>query len=231
MIYFNGGYEDAGAIWEQFCLRRNAAGGAPDAALAVIDVTDFWNDALTPYPAARLFRGGDAFAGKADGYLQVLLKEIVPVVETEVSEFTGESSLCRSIAGYSLAGLFAVFTFFRTNFFDRCASVSGSLWYDGFAEWMKKERLMRVPERAYLSLGEREKNARNPRMACVEACTAEAARRLEGAGAKTLFVLNPGGHFDQEVERIVRGLVWISESGEETGERRAEDDAAQTDGG
>ena len=232
IIYLNGGHEDAGAIWEEFCLRRNAASGIPLAALAVIDVTGAWNDALTPYPAAKLFRDGEAFSGKADEYLQVLLGDIVPAVETELSGLTGESPLCRSIAGYSLAGLFAVFSFFRTNFFDRCVSVSGSLWYDGFAAWVKKERIMRVPEKVYLSLGEREKNTRNPRMARVETCTAEIAEWFERAGAETLFERNPGGHFDQAVERLVRGLVWISESSKQTGEtkeRKTEIDATQTD--
>ncbi|PWM65910.1 MAG: hypothetical protein DBX38_06050 [Eubacteriales Family XIII. Incertae Sedis bacterium] len=203
-IYLNGGYEDADKIWEAFSYEEMKS------ALIAIDVTDEWNAALTPYPAPRLFKGGEDFAGRADSYSNSLMR-IMLTAEERISEMTGVKVKARAIAGYSLAGLFAVYSFYKTDAFDRLASMSGSLWFDGFIEFMRENKLKKVPEKAYFSLGDREKKARNKRMASVEDCTVQAVEIFKEAGAETLFELNAGGHFDGEIERIVKGLRFIAD--------------------
>ena len=177
----------------------------PHAAVVSVDVPD-WNRDLSPWKAERVFRKGDDFAGGAEEFLHKLLK-IVPEAEKTlgfVPEFRG-------IAGYSLAGLFAVWTLYRTDVFSRAASMSGSLWFDGFAEFMEEHRPVNAPEKVYLSVGEREKQTKNVRMAQVEACTVRTAEILRGYGTDVRFELNPGGHFDEVPGRIGRGLRWIVE--------------------
>lgn len=80
---------------------------------------------------------------------------------------------------------------------------SGSLWYDGFADWAQIQPA--APVRLALSIGDREKRTGNPRMAQGEACT----RLLAAHWAKQMpvrFWLEKGGHFDHTTARIARGI-------------------------
>lgn len=223
VIYLNGGYEDADEIWSRFtedtardekAAVNAAAVQTGGTALVAIDITREWNSALTPWEAPRTFKGGEDFAGKADEYLRILTG-IVFLAEDEIARMTGAGAASniqsRAIAGYSLAGLFAVYVFYKSDMFDRLASMSGSLWFDGFSDFMKENKLARIPDKAYFSLGDREKKTRNQRMAAVEDCTAFAAELFKTAGAETIFELVAGGHFDDETERILKGLRFIAD--------------------
>lgn len=164
-----------------------------------------WDGDLSPWPAPGTSPNRKDFAGRADDYLKELTESIVPSVEEKL----GFSPPFRSIAGYSLAGLFAIYALYRTDLFSRVASVSGALWYDGFLDFIKESSPMRLPERAYFSLGDREKKTRNRRLAPVEECTAEAEKLFRSLGTDTVFELNPGNHFMDVPERIAKGLRWI----------------------
>ena len=152
-----------------------------------------WNAALSPWPAPRAFRGGADFAGRADDFLQELTGRIIPAVETVPA---GR----RILAGYSLGGLFAVYAALNTDMFHRVASVSGSMWYDGFCDYA----LVRpcLAEKVCMSLGDREKNTRNQRMAAVESCSLRIARHLGCA-----LEMNPGGHFQDELPRMAKAVA------------------------
>lgn len=171
---------------------------------AVIDDVD-WEHDLSPWPAPKAFRGGTDFSGGGDEYLSELADRIVPAAE----EAMGFSPSCRILAGYSMAGLFAVYALYRTAIFDRVVSVSGSLWYDGFLDFMNKNRPVRLPERVYFSLGDREEMTKNRRLAAVGDCTAKAEERMRDLGVKTVFEMNEGNHFADPGERVAKGLSWI----------------------
>ncbi len=103
--------------------------------------------------------------------------------------------------------MFALWCGFRTDLFRGLASVSGSLWYDGFADYVRDNEMSPAVRSIYISLGDREKNAKNPRMAAVEeASRAVAALLREKTGLPAVFELNPGGHFRDVPERIARGI-------------------------
>lgn len=175
-----------------------------DAAVAVLpDVV--WNRELSPWPASRAFRGGEDFAGKAKEYLEILTGSILPAVEAEFVTPPAH----RGIAGYSLAGLFALYALCETPLFDRAASMSGSLWYDGFVPYVKRKGFERAPQRVYFSLGMQEKAARNPRLAQVEACTLEIYQFMKAYGVEAVFERHPGGHFQDVPQRMVKGVRWI----------------------
>lgn len=184
-------------------LVSKLAGGA--AVLVAIDQVD-WNHDLSPWPAKRAFRGSEDFGGGADSYLSELTKTIVPTVEASLP-FTPS---IRVLAGYSLAGLFALYAIYRTDLFNRIGSISGSLWYDGFLEFMQKNQPLRIPERVYFSLGDREKIARNSRLAVVEDHTIQAEQHLRKLGAATIFEENPGNHFEDALGRLAKGLQWLT---------------------
>ena len=169
--------------------------------VAAIDGAD-WNRDLTPWPAEAAFRGQPDFAGGADAHLKMLTERIVPMVEAEL-EPEG-----RALAGYSLAGLFAIYAALKTGMFPAAASVSGSMWYPDFATFAEQGRF--VPRCAYFSVGEREKLSRNAAFRSIETCTERVCAALEAHGARTVFELNPGGHFDDHTGRMRRALEWLS---------------------
>ena len=164
-----------------------------------------WNGDLTPWPARKVFARGEDFAGRGEEYLAELTGELMPLAEKEL----GAEGLRRGIAGVSLSGLFAVYAACRTDLFKKICSISGSLWYDGFLDYLKSHPASSAVRRAYFSVGSREKNTRNPRMSRVEECTAKAEALLREQGVDTCFEINPGSHFADGEERLRKGLGFI----------------------
>ena len=179
----------------------------PKPALAAISGVD-WNRELSPWPAPRVFRGGGDFGGKGPAFLDMLTGQIVPQAEAQL----GFVPVSRAVAGYSLAGLFALWSVFQTDMFDLAASVSGSLWFDGFLDYVKSSARFNGLRQIYLSLGDKEKNARNQRMAAVEDCTRQTAELLRAQNVPVTFEMNPGGHFQDIPGRITRGIDQLMES-------------------
>ena len=170
---------------------------------ALLSLSGFdWNDMLSPWPAEKIFKKGADFGGRADELITVLETEIVPQVREQLAP---ERLI---IAGYSLAGLFSLYAATKTDVFDACASVSGSLWYPGFDAYLKEHPV--YCEKIYLSLGDAEKNTKNPVMGQVETKTREAAELLSG-GAEVIFEMNPGGHFNEPDKRIVKAVKALTE--------------------
>lgn len=163
-----------------------------------------WNRELTPWPAKAVFRGQPDFGGGADAYLRELMQEIIPVVEEDLRP------AARIIAGYSLAGLFAVYAALETKLFRAIASVSGSMWYPGFAEYAAHKHA--APEIAYFSVGEREKLGRSAAFHSIEECTQRVCDCLAARGARTAFELNPGGHFNDTDGRMRRAFDWLNKN-------------------
>ncbi|MBQ4590425.1 MAG: hypothetical protein IJB20_00175 [Clostridia bacterium] len=175
-----------------------------DAIIVSIPVPD-WNRDLSPWTAPRVFLDGEDFGGAAAEYLRSI--EETTLQTESLFAYKPES---RGIAGYSLAGLFAVWALYHSSLFDRAASMSGSLWFDGFTDFMNDHRPVKVPEKLYLSVGEQEKRTKSRRMAQVEACTLRTAEIFRGYGTDVQFEKNPGGHFNNIPERVARGLQWLA---------------------
>ena len=170
---------------------------------ALLSLSGFdWNDMLSPWPAEKIFKKGADFGGHADELVTVLETEIVPQVREQLDP---ERLI---IAGYSLAGLFSLYAATKTDVFDACASVSGSLWYPGFDAYLKDHPVH--CGKIYLSLGDAEKKTKNPVMSQVEAKTREAADLLS-AGAEVIFEMNPGGHFNEPDKRIIKAIKALTE--------------------
>lgn len=178
---------------------------APRPSIAAISGTD-WNAELSPWAAKRAFRAGEDFAGGARVYLHLLVYELIPAVEGALDKAPAK----RYLAGYSLAGLFAVFAQLETEIFDGFASVSGSLWYDGFTDYALSSKPKRLPARAYFSVGSKEKMTKNMRLASVEDNTRIVEKRFAELGAETIFELNEGGHFNEPDKRTAKGINWLT---------------------
>lgn len=186
-----------------------------------------WNDDFTPWGAPAFRRGEDAPSGKADMYLACLTEQIKPYMDANYR--TQPEPEHTALLGYSLGGLTALYALYRTEVFGMVGSLSGSLWYDGFCEFMEKERPLRKDIKVYLSLGRKESQSRNPRMGKVAECTQKARAILysqigeESASADTqgicpvqsacmgqnvFFEWNEGGHFHDIPKRFVKAVSW-----------------------
>lgn len=166
-----------------------------------------WNDDFTPW-AARAFRAGEAAPqGRADAYLSCLTKEIKSYMDAHYR--TKPEPQHTALFGYSLGGLAAVYAIYQTTVFGAVASLSGSLWFDGFCEFMEREKPLRTDLRVYLSLGKRESRSKNPRMAKVAECTQRAKEILAAQLKKPVhFDWNEGGHFHDIEGRFARAVAW-----------------------
>ncbi len=164
-----------------------------------------WDHDMVPWDIPPIFEGDTACTGGADDYLELLVGGIMPRAEREAPG----KVLWRGIAGYSLAGLFAVYSLYRTEMFQRAASMSGSLWFPDFREYVFSHEMKRNPECIYFSLGDRECRTGNPYLKVVQERTEEMEAFYRGKGIDTVFRSNPGGHAKNTVSRTAAGIAWI----------------------
>lgn len=167
------------------------------ASMVVISGLD-WERELTPWKAPGLKAG--EFAGRAQSFLDILKGDIMVNVESSLRI----SRPKRFIAGVSLSGLFALWASCRTHLFEGVASVSGSFWYDKFTEWFGTQEYS--SSRYYFSLGEKEKDGKNLRLAAVEEETAKIMSTLQANEKEVIFEYNEGNHFGPLIERIEKAI-------------------------
>ena len=180
------------------------AANYPQFALVAISDLD-WNHDMAPWDRPAAFKNGEPFIGGADDYLRLLVEEIMPRAEKELSG----PPAWRGIAGYSLAGLFALYAIYRTDVFSRVGCMSGSLWFPGFKEYVFSHEPKRRPDCIYFSLGDKEAKTRNPILKTVQENTEEIQAFYRSKGIDTVFQLNPGNHLVQGIERTIAGIQWL----------------------
>lgn len=188
-----------GALLEDVRAKLNGR-----AALAALTIDD-WNAELSPWPAPGL-RASEPFSGGARMTFDRLMARL-PDLRSQARAELGATPARTLLVGYSLAGLCALWTAAHTDLFQGAGSVSGSLWYDGFVEYMA-EHPPQV-QSVYLSLGSAEPRARNPRLARVGECTQALRDQLAGRGYDVTFDWNPGNHFNDVSGRIARCVSWL----------------------
>lgn len=114
---------------------------------------------MAPWVGPEAFKNGKPFSGGADDYLRLLVEEILPKAEKQLSS----PPALRGIIGYSLAGLFGLYTIYQTDVFSRVGCMSGSLWFPGFKEYIFSRSPKRRLDCMYFSLGNKEAK---PRCSC-----------------------------------------------------------------
>ncbi len=203
MIILNTYEEDGEEIWKE-SLKLT------DKNFILVTISNInWNQDLSPWYMDKLFKGEEDYSGKADNYLKLLVERIVPeVTKIVMEEFKKEISYY-CLAGYSLAGLFAIYSLYKTNVFQRVISASGSLWYPNFSSFIKDYELLNKPDKIYFSLGNKEKNTKNELMKEVEDKTKYLEKYYHNQGIETIYEENEGGHFQDVNIRIAKGISWI----------------------
>ena len=173
-----------------------------DFSLAVFDVTD-WNAQFSPWTAPPVF-GKDAFSGKGNDTLRFLEDDFLPEVKSKFPE--SEVFL----TGYSLAGLFSLWALYETDKFNGAVCCSSSLWFDKWDEYASLHRI-KSPSTIYMSLGDREEKTKNKVMSKVGDRTRRQAEILKDDPnvEKLFFEWNEGGHFDEPLKRVAKGITRI----------------------
>ena len=177
---------------------------APDCNLLVVGDLK-WDHDMTPWYCPPISENDTPCSGGADEYLELLLTRIIPRARMMLQgepRFTG-------IAGYSLAGLFALYSMYQCDTFERVASMSGSLWFPGFKEYVLAHDLKKRPAKLYLSLGDREAKTRNPYLKTVQDNTERIVSHYEQTGLNVTWELNPGNHFKEAALRSAKGIKAI----------------------
>ena len=164
-----------------------------------------WNDDMTPWKAPAVKEG--EFGGRGSQFLDRLRGDIF---------FNLESSLQirnpkRYLVGLSLSGLFAIWAGIMQPLFEGVASISGSFWYDGFAEWLLKQETLKCV-RFYVSMGEKEKETKVKRFANIEEDTTKVVETLMLKGADVAFEVTEGGHNSPVIPRIEKSVVSLFEN-------------------
>lgn len=197
--------EDATAVWLHLSGEEAeayiSALSSENVAALCIEGAD-WDRDFSPWPAKAAFRGGEDFSGGAGAYLQTLTEKLLPGAESAFGLRPGK----RAIAGYSLSGLFALYALMECDSFQGAISASGSLWYDGFEEYLCEKANRASKKAVYLSLGDTEARTKNARLSSVAERTRFAEARLRESGARVVFEWNPGGHFADPQGRLVKGI-------------------------
>lgn len=158
IIYLNTFAEEGDKVYQEL---HNL--GCPDFTFVAISGLT-WDHDMALWDIPPISKNDTPCTGGADEYLKFLMKEIIPKSE----EFVQGRILWRGLAGYSLAGLFALYSLYQTDLFSRVASMSGSLWFPGFTDYVFSHEMKKRPEHLYFSLGDRECRTRNPYLKTVQ---------------------------------------------------------------
>ena len=173
--------------------------------IAVCDVS--WNADLSPWKADAIFKKTEPFLGNGDQYLKEIEEILLPQIMQHLKEKEIEI-LSLSIAGYSLAGLFSLYACIHSSLFVSVASVSGSLWYPGFEEYLQKHPLSDSIENVYLSLGNKEADTRNAVMSSVKEKTIAIMESLSQY-KKVFYEENEGSHFHEPEMRMAKAITYL----------------------
>ncbi|HIY10704.1 MAG TPA: alpha/beta hydrolase [Candidatus Anaerofilum excrementigallinarum] len=188
----------------QKVFRAAQASGCPPFTLVAISDLD-WNHDMVPWDSPPAFKNAQPCTGGADDYLRLMTEQIIPMAEKQIPA----APQWRGIAGYSLAGLFALYAAYRTDAFSRVGSMSGSLWFPGIKEYVASHEPKRQPDCIYFSLGDKESKTRNPMLKNVRQNTEEICSFYKAKGITAVFQLNPGNHYDHAAERTAAGICWL----------------------
>ncbi len=158
-----------------------------------------WNTEMSPWKADPVF-GDEGFGEGAQGMLDRLTEEIIP--ELGCDRY--------AIGGYSLAGLFSLWTCYNSDAFVGCAAASPSVWFPDWDSYIEGRTFK--AEKAYLSLGDKEARTRNPVMSRVaDRIVLQHDALAEQLGEDNVVLeWNQGNHFKDVGTRRIRSLEWLN---------------------
>ena len=175
--------------------------------LAAFKIDD-WNSELTPWEMP-LLRGKGNFGNEAGKTLEFIKDKLIP----SLAEFMNiqDKNVKYILGGYSLAGLFSLWSGYETNTFYGVAGVSPSVWYEGWIDFVRNAELK--TNNVYLSLGKLEETSKHKILSKIGDNIREYFEILKNSGIKkSILEWNEGNHFRDSDIRMGKGFVWLIEN-------------------
>ena len=157
-----------------------------------------WNQELTPWVVPAVF-GKVPFGSGAEKTLEFITSQLLPEVQENIPHLI--------LGGYSLAGLFALWSGYQTDKFDGIVAASPSVWFPKWIGYATDNKPL--AKSIYLSLGDKEEKAKNPVMAQVGNAIRRQNELLTGQMDNTILEWNPGNHFVDSEKRTAKGFAWV----------------------
>ena len=164
-----------------------------------------WNSELTPWEMP-LLRGKGNFGDGATRTLEFIKNDLIPALSECID--TGNNGIKYILGGYSLAGLFSLWSGYQTDIFEGIAAVSPSVWYKKWIEYVETEKPL--SEKIYLSLGDTEEKTKHQILSKIGDNIRKQHEILENSGnVKTVLEWNEGNHFKNPDIRTAKGFLWV----------------------
>ena len=164
-----------------------------------------WNSELTPWEMP-LLRGKGNFGEGATRTLEFIKNDLIPALSECIN--TGNNGIKYILGGYSLAGLFSLWSGYQTDIFEGIAAVSPSVWYKKWIEYVETEKPL--SEKIYLSLGDTEEKTKHQILSKIGDNIRKQHEILENSGnVKTVLEWNEGNHFKNPDIRTAKGFLWV----------------------
>ncbi|MBE6253821.1 MAG: esterase [Bacteroidales bacterium] len=168
--------------------------------LAAFQVFD-WNLDLTPWHDDAIDRKAEV-GTKTGETLGYVTESLLPALEADYGK------LPVILGGYSLGGLFALWSSIQTDRFAAIAAASPSLW---IKDWLNYAEAHPVQTgKVYLSLGDQEEHVKNRAIARVGDCVRGEYELLKAQLGREncTLVWNPGNHFQDGDKRLAAAFSW-----------------------
>lgn len=165
-----------------------------------------WNNELSPWKASAVF-GNEDFGDGAKETLafieNILMKNIY-------KKYRINEDVPVILGGYSLAGLFSLWSAYQSKHFDGIVAASPSVWFKGWLKFINEQKP--VVNTIYLSLGNKEEKTKNKIMGTVGQVIRIQEEILKNKKIKTILEWNEGGHFKDSHIRLAKGFLWCIKS-------------------
>ena len=165
-----------------------------------------WNSELSPWEAPPAF-GKKSFGSGAKDTLEFIESRLIP---TAKDKYNLGDEIKFILGGYSLAGLFSLWSAYKSNTFSGIAAASPSVWFNDWEEFMKNNTPL--SNTIYLSLGDAEEKTKNKVMSAVGENIRKQEELLKNNNINTILEWNKGGHFSDSDIRVAKAFVWCIEN-------------------
>ena len=162
-----------------------------------------WFEQLAPWCAPPIF-GKTPFGDGA----AATLHDIRLICTSILAETSAASCMPVVLGGYSLAGLFALWSGYQYAF-DAVVAASPSVWYPQWLLYASEHRPL--THTFYLSIGDTESKSKNKIFSTVDDCLHHNVLLLEAKQVVHHFEYNQGNHFQENGVRTAKGFVWAME--------------------
>ena len=170
-----------------------------------------WNSELTPWEMP-LLRGKGNFGNGACKTLEFIKDKLIPSLAECIN--IQDKNVKYILGGYSLAGLFSLWSGYQLDIFAGTAGVSPSVWYKNWMDFVKDSKPL--VNNIYLSLGDLEEKTKHQILSKIGDNIREYIEILKNSEDVKNCILdwNEGNHFKDSDIRMGKGFVWLLHTNE-----------------